>query len=169
MILTHAGSNCFLGTAGSSSLAIVGHTKRQASCVMCVLVVFCACFAPLRVTYSTVVGPLLTITKLTLSCAHVRVPHSLVSLLSGVSNSGPGRAYAYYSDASSNFDGVLWPSAEDMFQVSPFSARGPVGRFTAKPVWFQIPHRIFCGLDPLGSSRIGGCFLLLAHLCIVGR
>ncbi|CAM9356120.1 unnamed protein product, partial [Ectocarpus sp. 8 AP-2014] len=51
----------------------------------------------------------------------------------GASNSGPGRAYAYYDDATSNFDGVLWPSDEEMFQVSPFSARGPVGRFTAKP------------------------------------
>ncbi|CAM9558533.1 unnamed protein product, partial [Hapterophycus canaliculatus] len=56
------------------------------------------------------------------------------SMTVGVSNSGPGRAYAYYSDASSNFDGVLWPSEDGMFQVSPFSARGPVGRFTAKPV-----------------------------------
>lgn len=56
------------------------------------------------------------------------------STLAGVSNSGPDRAYAYYSEASSNYDGVLWPSEEESFQVSPFSARGPVGRFTAKPV-----------------------------------
>lgn len=58
-----------------------------------------------------------------------------------MSNSGPGRAYAYYSDISGDYDGVLWPSDEEMFQVSPFSARGPVGRFTAKPV--STPLRTF--------------------------
>lgn len=63
----------------------------------------------------------------------------------GVSNSGPGRAYAYYSDASSNYDGVLWPSEDEEFQVSPFSARGPVGRFTAKPV------------SKLGTVLMRGC------------
>lgn len=55
-----------------------------------------------------------------------------------MSNSGPGRSYAYYSNASSNYDGVLWPDEDVMFQVSPFSARGPVGRFTAKPVRFKV-------------------------------
>ncbi|CAM9890231.1 unnamed protein product [Pylaiella littoralis] len=51
----------------------------------------------------------------------------------GASNSGQSRTYAYYSDASSNFDGVLWPGVDEEFQVSPFSARGPVNQFTAKP------------------------------------
>ncbi|CAN0349345.1 unnamed protein product, partial [Laminaria digitata] len=51
----------------------------------------------------------------------------------GASNSGPDRAYAYYSSSSSNYDGVLWPGSDVSFEVSPYSARGPVGRFTAKP------------------------------------
>eukprot|EP00904_Undaria_pinnatifida_P010529 jgi/Undpi1/6606/HiC_scaffold_20.g09085.m1 len=51
----------------------------------------------------------------------------------GASNSGPDRAYAYYSSSSSNYDGVLWPGSDVSFEVSPYSARGPVGRFTTKP------------------------------------
>lgn len=51
----------------------------------------------------------------------------------GCSNSGPDRAYAYYTTATSNYDGVMWPEDDVSFEVSPFSARGPVGRFTAKP------------------------------------
>eukprot|EP00752_Nemacystus_decipiens_P012771 g11310.t1 len=85
----------------------------------------------------------------------------------GVSNSGPGRAYAYYSDASSNYDGVLWPSEEEMFQVSPFSARGPVGRFTAKPdvvapglmvhsakASLSVSGEETCALDSLGGTSM---------------
>ena len=68
-----------------------------------------------------------------------------------MSNSGPGRSYAYYSDASSNYDGVLWPSDDEMFQVSPFSARGPVGRFTAKPVRFGV----LCVCWLLDPTRVG--------------
>lgn len=51
----------------------------------------------------------------------------------GVSNSGSERAYAYYTTASSNYDGVLWPYEDITFEVSPYSARGPVGDFTTKP------------------------------------
>eukprot|EP00903_Cladosiphon_okamuranus_P005711 g5671.t1 len=85
----------------------------------------------------------------------------------GVSNSGPGRAYAYYSDASSNYDGVLWPSEEEEFQVSPFSARGPVGRFTAKPdvvapglmvhsakASLSVSGEETCALDSLGGTSM---------------
>lgn len=51
----------------------------------------------------------------------------------GCSNSGPDRAYAYYSSGSSSYDGVMSPSESSVFEVSPFSARGPVMKFTAKP------------------------------------
>lgn len=51
----------------------------------------------------------------------------------GASNSGPDRAYAYYLSVSSNYAGVKWVEDDVSFKVSPYSARGPVGRFTAKP------------------------------------
>lgn len=51
----------------------------------------------------------------------------------GCSNSGPHRAYAYYNSGSSSYDGVMSPSEDVDFEVSPYSARGPVLSFTAKP------------------------------------
>lgn len=51
----------------------------------------------------------------------------------GCSNSGPDRAYAYYNDGGSGYDGVMSPGEDVVFKVSPYSARGPVGFFTAKP------------------------------------
>lgn len=59
---------------------------------------------------------------------------SKTAMTVGANNNGPGRAYAYYETASSNYDGVMWPHDDVSFEVCPYSARGPVGdAYTAKP------------------------------------